>query len=116
MSLKAEDINIAVIGLGYVGLPLALAFSEKYSVTGFDTSTLRIKELQNGEDGTLQVNSSELKNSTLNFSFNTDDIASCNVYIITVPTPVDESKKPDLTPLLQASVNIGKVLKQGDVC
>lgn len=115
MSPKIEDINIAIIGLGYVGLPLALAFSEKYRVIGFDTNTRRIKELQNGEDGTLQVSSSELKNSKLNFSFDADDIASCNVYIITVPTPVDESKKPDLTPLLQASANIGKVLKQGDL-
>ncbi len=115
MSPNPEDIRIAVIGLGYVGLPLAIAFSEKHLVTGYDTNSNRIRELQKGEDTTLQVRPTELLNSVINFSNSPEDIQDSNVYIITVPTPVDESKKPDLTPLLQASACIGKLLKKGDI-
>ena len=115
MSPKPEDIRIAVIGLGYVGLPLAIAFSEKHPVTGYDTNSNRIKELQDGEDTTLQVRPTELLNSAISFSDKWEDIQDSNIYIITVPTPVDESKKPDLTPLLQASACVGKLLKKGDI-
>lgn len=112
---KPQDITIAVIGLGYVGLPLALAFSEKYPVIGFDINAHRIQELQAGNDSTLQVTASELKNSTIVFSHNPEAIKHNTVYIITVPTPVNDSKKPDLTPLLQASTCIAGYLKTGDV-
>ena len=115
MPSHTEDINIAIIGLGYVGLPLALAFSEKYSVIGYDTNNQRIVELQKGNDNTLQVKSSELENSKIIFTDKSADISKAIVYIITVPTPVDESKKPDLGPLLTASACIGKLLKAGDI-
>ena len=115
MSPKPEDIRIAVIGLGYVGLPLAIAFSEKHPVTGYDTNSNRIIKLQEGEDTTLQVRPTELLNSAISFSDKWEDIQDSNIYIITVPTPVDESKKPDLTPLLQASACVGKLLKKGDI-
>ena len=115
MLLINQDVQIAVVGLGYVGLPLALAFSEKYPVTGFDINDRRINELKAGLDNTLQVNQSELITSRASFTNSALDIHGCNVYIITVPTPVDESKKPDLSPLLSASASIGKLLKKGDV-
>ena len=115
MPSQPQNINITIVGLGYVGLPLALAFSEKYPVTGFDTNANRITELKSGQDSTLQVTSSELNKSSIKFTSIPDDIRSGNVYIITVPTPVDESKKPDLTPLLKASACVGTYLKKDDV-
>ena len=110
--------KIAVIGLGYVGLPLAHAFSEKYEVVGFDIAQWRIDELNSGLDRTLELNEEQVKEALLNgmkFTNILDEIADCNIYIVTVPTPIDEHKRPDLTPLIKASESIGKVLKKDDI-
>jgi len=110
--------KICVIGLGYVGLPLAHAFSEKYEVVGFDISKWRIDELSSGYDRTLELNETQVKeaiNNGMKFSLNIDDIKDCNIYIVTVPTPIDKNKRPDLTPLIKASETIGKVLKKDDI-
>ncbi|HIQ46067.1 MAG TPA: Vi polysaccharide biosynthesis UDP-N-acetylglucosamine C-6 dehydrogenase TviB [Sulfurovum sp.] len=110
--------KIAVIGLGYVGLPLAHAFSEKYKVVGFDIAQWRIDELNSGVDRTLELNESQVKEALANgmkFTKDLEEIADCNVYIVTVPTPIDKHKKPDLTPLIKASESIGKVLKKDDI-
>lgn len=111
-------MKIAIIGLGYVGLPLAHAFSSKYKVVGFDIAQWRIDELQDGYDRTLELNNEQVKEAINNgtiFTLNLEDIKECNIYIITVPTPIDNYKKPDLTPLLKASETVGKVLKKGDI-
>jgi UDP-N-acetyl-D-galactosamine dehydrogenase len=108
--------NIAIIGLGYVGLPLAVEFGKKYSVIGFDINTNRIDALNNGEDETLQCNATEIKEtSRLSFSADLTAIKHCNIYIVTVPTPVDDLKKPNLHPLLNASKMVGSILKKGDL-
>jgi len=110
--------KIAIIGLGYVGLPLAHAFSTKYKVVGFDISQSRIDELRNGYDRTLELSEEQVKEAISNgmeFTNKIEDIKDCNIYIVTVPTPIDEHKTPDLTPLLKASETIGKVLKKGDI-
>lgn len=108
--------KIAVIGLGYVGLPLAVAFGEKRPVVGFDINSRRIAELKQGEDFTKEVSPEELAAAThLSVTDNLDDIADCAVFIVTVPTPIDEFKTPDLTPLVKASESVGKVLKKGDI-
>jgi UDP-N-acetyl-D-galactosamine dehydrogenase len=110
--------KICIIGLGYVGLPLAHAFSSKFEVVGFDINTTRVQELNNGFDRTLELTSDEVKQSLKNnmiFSTNLDDIKDCNVYIVTVPTPIDSSNRPDLTPLIKSSQMIGKVLKKDDI-
>lgn len=108
--------KIAVIGLGYVGLPLAVAFGEKRAVVGFDINGKRIDELKAGQDITREVSAEELAAaSALSFSTSTDALAECQVFIVTVPTPIDEFKRPDLTPLVKASETVGKVLKQGDI-
>src|SRR5574344_2440448 len=110
--------KICVIGLGYVGLPLAHAFSEKYEVVGFDISKWRIDELSSGYDRTLELTESQVKEAIKNgmkFTLDTNDIKDCNIYIVTVPTPIDKNKRPDLTPLYKASETVGKVLKKGDV-
>lgn len=108
--------KIAVIGLGYVGLPLAVEFGKIRNVVGFDINKERIEALRRGHDATLEVEDEELASSTsLSFSNALDDIADCNVYIVTVPTPIDAHKRPDLTPLIKASEAIGKVLKREDV-
>ncbi|NMW23455.1 Vi polysaccharide biosynthesis UDP-N-acetylglucosamine C-6 dehydrogenase TviB [Rhodanobacter soli] len=110
-----NDTKIAIIGLGYVGLPLAVEFGKRYDTVGFDTNTLRIGELRAGRDHTLEVDADELATATrLRFSAALDDIRDCNVYIVTVPTPIDTAKRPDLTPLIKASESLGKVLKPGD--
>ena len=114
--MKLENLKIAIIGLGYVGLPLAVEFGKKLPVIGFDIHQKRIQELQIGQDHTLEVSPEELKQAThLSYSANLDDLRSCNFFIVTVPTPIDEFKQPDLTPLIKASTSIGKVLKKGDV-
>lgn len=114
--LQLSDLKIAIIGLGYVGLPLAVEFGKQLPVVGFDIQQKRIQELQSGQDHTLEVSPEELKQATqLNFSANLEDLRSCNFFIVTVPTPIDEFKQPDLTPLIKASTSIGKVLKKGDV-
>ncbi len=115
MAFKPEEIRIAVIGLGYVGLPLALAFSEKYSVVGYDTNDKRINDLNKGYDGTLQVESSALAASNITLTNNPLSLQSCNIFIITVPTPVNDFKEPDLTPLKEATACVANYLKQGDV-
>lgn len=110
--------KICIIGLGYVGLPLAHAFSTKYKVIGFDISSARIDELKNGYDRTLELSEEQLKEAIANqmeFTLNIDAIRKCTVYIVTVPTPIDNYKKPDLTPLIKASETVGSVLKKGDV-
>ncbi|MDR6786128.1 UDP-N-acetyl-D-galactosamine dehydrogenase [Pedobacter africanus] len=115
--------KIAVIGLGYVGLPLALEFAKKYQVLGFDINHARINELNAGEDRTKEADVDALnkliaddsESTGLKFSSVTADLSAYNVYIVTVPTPIDQFKAPDLTPLLKASEMLGKVLKQGDI-
>ena len=115
--------KIAIIGLGYVGLPLAVAFAEKFQVVGFDINEARIKELNAGHDHTLEVEDDLLKSvlSTKDASMglfnscNLEDIKDCNVFIVTVPTPIDNDSNPDLTPLVKASETVAKVLKAGDV-
>ena len=110
--------KICIIGLGYVGLPLAHAFSKKYQVVGFDINKPRVDELSSGYDRTLELTSDEVKESIANgmvYSTNIDDIKDCNVYIVTVPTPIDSSNRPDLTPLIKSSQTIGKVLKKDDI-
>ncbi|EAY29772.1 nucleotide sugar dehydrogenase [Microscilla marina] len=110
------DKKLAIIGLGYVGLPLAVAFGNKYSVIGFDINTTRINELKNGIDKTLEVSTEKLKaTQQLAFSDDVEAIRGADIYIITVPTPIDHSKQPDLTPLRKSSESIGKVLKKGDI-
>jgi len=110
--------KIAVIGLGYVGLPLAHAFSEKYEVVGFDIAQWRIDELTSGIDRTLELSEAQVNEAIANkmlFTNKLEEIADCNIYIVTVPTPIDKHKKPDLTPLLKASESIGSVLKKDDI-
>ena len=115
MPQTLKDTNIAIIGLGYVGLPLAVEFGKQYATTGFDINSARIAELKQGRDSTLEVEPELLAQATqLRFSDQLDDIAGCNVYIVTVPTPIDTAKRPDLTPLIKASEAIGKVLKPFD--
>lgn len=111
-----SDLKVAIIGLGYVGLPLAVEFGKKVPVVGFDIHQKRIDELRNGQDHTLEVSPEELKQSThLSYTTSLDDLNSCNFFIVTVPTPIDQYKQPDLTPLVKASQSIGKVLKKGDI-
>jgi len=110
--------KIAIIGLGYVGLPLAHAFSEKYEVVGFDIAQWRIDELRSGIDRTLELSEEQVNEAIANdmkFTNVLEEIADCNIYIVTVPTPIDKHKKPDLTPLYKASESIGKVLKKDDI-
>lgn len=110
------NIKLAIVGLGYVGLPLAVEFGKKRSITGFDISTKRISELKAGRDHTLETEPEELREAKhLSFTANPDDLRACNVFIVTVPTPIDEYKRPDLTPLIKASETIGKALKKGDI-
>ncbi len=122
--MNLQEKQIAIIGLGYVGLPLAIEFGKKYKVLGFDINKDRIEELASGKDRTNEADlnglsyAMDLRNKTkigLSFSNMIDDLTSCNVYIVTVPTPIDQFKAPDLTPLLKASEMIGKVLKKGDI-
>jgi UDP-N-acetyl-D-galactosamine dehydrogenase len=104
------------VGLGYVGLPLAVEFGKHFETIGFDVKPARIAELKAGRDSTLETNRAELKSAVqLGFTTNLADLKKCRVYIVTVPTPIDEYKRPDLTPLMRASQSVGKVLKKGDV-
>jgi len=110
------NIKIAVIGLGYVGLPLAVEFGKKYETVGFDIAQWRIDELREGHDRTLEVEKDNLLSSSdLSFTTKLDEISKCNIFIVTVPTPIDEHKRPDLTPLIKASESIGKILKKDDI-
>jgi len=114
--MKLTNNKIALIGLGYVGLPLAVEFGKKYLTVGFDLNETRLNELKDGVDSTRELNKHELSASVnLSFTSSLVDIANSNIYIVTVPTPINEHKKPNLDPLLTASESIGKVLKKGDV-
>ena len=111
-----KDANIAIIGLGYVGLPLAVEFGKKYNVLGFDINLDRIQELSSGYDRTQESNLDEINSAIfLKFSSNIEDLQKCNIYIVTVPTPLDQFKAPDLKPLLKASEMIGECLKKDDL-
>jgi UDP-N-acetyl-D-galactosamine dehydrogenase len=108
--------KIGVIGLGYVGLPLAMEFGKKYRTIGFDINAARIRSLKAGRDATLEATSTELKAATrLSFTTRLSELKNCRVFIVTVPTPIDQYKRPDLTPLLGASETVGRVLKKGDI-
>jgi UDP-N-acetyl-D-glucosamine/UDP-N-acetyl-D-galactosamine dehydrogenase len=111
-----EHKNIAIIGLGYVGLPLAVEFGKTRSTLGFDISTRRIDELRLGRDSTLEVTEEEMTSAThLAFSCDTSDLASCSIFIVTVPTPIDDVNRPDLTPIIKASETVARSLKEGDI-
>jgi len=116
MPLNLRKCRIGVVGLGYVGLPLAVEFGKHFETVGFDVKTDRIRELEAGRDSTLETSRAELK-SARHLSFTTDlrGLKRCQVFIVTVPTPIDQYKRPDLTPLVRASESVGKVLKKGDV-
>ena len=108
--------TIAIVGLGYVGLPLAVAFAKKYAVIGFDINETRVNDLQNGKDITLECSAEEIQNAgNLIFTASSKDIAESNIFIVTVPTPVDGEKRPNLKPLLEATAMIGAALKKGDL-
>ncbi|HTL14719.1 MAG TPA: Vi polysaccharide biosynthesis UDP-N-acetylglucosamine C-6 dehydrogenase TviB, partial [Thermomonas sp.] len=112
---RLDATRVAIVGLGYVGLPLAVEFGKRYLTVGYDIHAARIGELRQGRDSTLEVEPELLAEAThLSFTDRLPDIAACNVYIVTVPTPIDAAKRPDLTPLVKASEAIGSVLKPGD--
>ena len=114
--ISESEIRIAVIGLGYVGLPLAVAFGSLFPTVGYDINEGRIRELKRGEDSTLEVDAEELASAKhLSCSSDINDLNACNVYVITVPTPIDKNKRPDLSPLERASALVGKVVGEGDV-
>lgn len=121
--MNTQTHKIAVIGLGYVGLPLAIEFAKKYDVLGFDINSKRVKELQQGEDHTKEANLEDLhqlinhkeEGKGLSFSDQVEDLKAYNTFIVTVPTPIDEYKSPDLTPLIKASEMLGKILDKGDI-
>ena len=114
--MNIQNSKIAVIGLGYVGLPLAVEFGKQRAVIGFDINAARIGELRSGHDSTLEVNESQLAEAThLQFSNQLDDLKSCGVFIVTVPTPVDQANRPDMTPLVKASQTVGQSLKPGSI-
>ena len=114
--LQLSDLKIAIIGLGYVGLPLAVEFGKQVPVICFDIHQKRIDELKSGQDHTLEVSPEELKQATkLSYSADLEALRDCNFFIVTVPTPIDHVNRPDLNPLIKASTSIGKVLKVGDI-
>jgi UDP-N-acetyl-D-galactosamine dehydrogenase len=116
MIVSLKNAKIGIIGLGYVGLPLAVEFGKKFNTLGFDINEKRVKELTDGNDFTLECSSDELKVAThLKYSANVADLNECNVYVVTVPTPIDEHKQPDLSPLIKASEMLGKVVSKGDI-
>ena len=113
---ELDNLKIGVVGLGYVGLPLAVEFGKKFPTIGFDISEARISELKSGKDSTLEVTASALSSSShLSFTSSASEIEDCNFYIVTVPTPIDDHQRPDLRPLEMASTLIGKTLKKGDI-
>jgi len=114
--LSLDGIRIGIVGLGYVGLPLAVEFGKHYPVVGFDIDVARIRELEGGHDSTLEVDDDELRLAgQLQFSADVEALKACNVYIVTVPTPINGQKQPDLTPLIKASETLGCVVGQGDI-
>ena len=114
--LNLADVRLAIVGLGYVGLPLAVEFARHFPTVGFDINQLRINELKLGQDHTLELSSAELQTAAqLRYSADPDILSECNVFIVTVPTPIDDSKRPDFSPLLSASTTVGQALKKGDL-
>lgn len=114
--MQLKDVRLAIIGLGYVGLPLAVEFGRRRIVIGFDINQRRVDELKAGKDFTLETTQEELSAAKyLKFSTDIEELRACNCYIVTVPTPIDEYNRPDLTPLIKASESVGKVLKKGDI-
>ncbi len=114
--LQLDQVRIGIVGLGYVGLPLAVEFGKQFPTLGFDISEARIAELRSGQDSTLEVDPQELAEAqALSYSSDSADLESCNVYIVTVPTPIDLHKQPDLSPLRAASRTVGRALHQGDI-
>jgi UDP-N-acetyl-D-galactosamine dehydrogenase len=114
--MKTKDTRIAVIGLGYVGLPLAVEFGKRYLTTGFDVNRSRITALSSGNDSTLEVDKAALDSAThLSYTTDVEKLKNCNIYIVTVPTPIDIYKRPDLSPLKKASETVGKVLSKDDI-
>ena len=115
---RLSNPKIAVIGLGYVGLPLAAAFAEVYAVVGFDIDARRIAELEAGRDRTDELNTDELAAAAtcgIRYTSEPEDLRDCNVFVVTVPTPIDEHRRPDLMPLLKASETVGQVMQPGAV-
>ena len=111
-----DEAKIAIIGLGYVGLPLAIEFSKKYHVIGFDINTQRVEQLISGKDSTFEVSQEELLNAgNIFFSSNDSDLKDCNIFIVTVPTPISSSNLPNLKPLILASELVGKIIKRGSI-
>jgi len=116
MNINLESLHIGIIGLGYVGLPLAVEFGKKYNTIGFDINEPRVKELSLGKDSTLECTSAELSEAhLLKYTSSLEDIKECNFYIVTVPTPIDSSNAPDLTPLKKASEALGKIISKNDI-
>ena len=114
--IELNDVRIAVIGLGYVGLPLAVEFAKRFPVVGFDINLSRIEDLKSGKDTTMEVNPQELiGNESLVFSNSIGGIKNCNVYIVTVPTPIDQYNQPDLSMLQSSSSMLGEIIEGGDV-
>jgi len=113
--MNISDVHIGVLGLGYVGLPLAVEFAKKYPVTGFDISAPRIAELRAGNDSSLEVTPEELAAVSMHYTDQLQDLRECNVFIVTVPTPIDDHKSPDLGPLVSASRAVGQIIKPGDI-
>ena len=114
--LNLRNLKIGIVGLGYVGLPLAVEFGKRFTTVGFDIKADRVAELSKGVDSTLECDAKELAEADkLSYTTSLNDLKSCRVFIVTVPTPIDEYKRPDLTPLVKSSESVGKVLKKGDV-
>ena len=114
--IKSGEIKIGIIGLGYVGLPLAVEFGKKYDTVGFDVKKTRLESLRNAIDETLETSTDDLKSATfLRYSDNLEDLKDRDIFIVTVPTPVDRYNRPDLTPLYRASETVGKVMKPGAI-
>ena len=114
--MQSSDSSIAIVGLGYVGLPLAVEFGRKRKVIGFDINETRIQELKQGIDKTLETTNQELRDAIhLSYTSLLEDLRHCKIFIVTVPTPIDKEKKPDLVPLERATEAIGSILKKGDI-
>ena len=116
LKTQLQNKKIAIIGLGYVGLPLAVEFGKKYQTIGFDSSEIRLRELKKGYDKTLEQTEKQIKSAkNLKFTSRTKDIKEANIYVVTVPTPIDRFKNPDLSPLKSATKTIGGLLSKGDI-
>jgi UDP-N-acetyl-D-galactosamine dehydrogenase len=115
--IESENKKICLVGLGYVGLPLAVAFAEKFKVVGFDINQFRVNELEGGHDRTLEIEDGLLQSVKSNITYTSDiqDAKECNIYIVTVPTPIDSTNRPDLTPLIESSKSVGSILNRGDI-